>query len=1143
VTRRSGLPVARPAAERYDPDGRLSAPDGTVPLDRVPVARRLAASMATTPGPDGASAPVNAGELNALGLLHDVFHELIERYEAEARPGAFRDALAALAEDRGDDRAAEVLRSYDHRYVGSPDERHALVEELLLTRVANENPAAEPLRILVDDRPLAHGTDYPAAVGSLERFFAAQPPFGPDGETLVDLLRAPALASPTSLAGQLRYVRDRWGSLVPGLMDRLGVGLGVIAEEERGMHLRFGGGVQGGAGGGGDGGGPGRAEVPSLGGLEDEPERFSHDSDWMPRLVLIAKSTYVWLDQLSREDGRDIRTLDAIPDEELDRLASSGVTGLWLIGLWQRSIASERIKRMRGNPDAVASAYSLDDYRIADDLGGETAFEQLRGRAWARGIRLATDMVPNHMGIDSRWVIEHPEWFVALPESPYPGYTFDGPDLSADERVGIFLEDHYWDNSDAAVVFKRLDRGSGATRYVYHGNDGTSFPWNDTAQLDFLKAEVREQVIRTILDVARRSPVIRFDAAMVLARKHVRRLWYPEPGSAGAIPSRAEHGSLPPAEFDAAMPAEFWREVVDRVAAEVPDTLLLAEAFWLLEGYFVRTLGMHRVYNSAFMHMLRDEDNAGYRRVIGETLEFDQAILQRYVNFMSNPDEATAVEQFGKGDKYFGVATLLATLPGLPMLGHGQVEGFGEKYGMEFRRATLDERPDPWLVERHEREIFPLLRRRGWFAGADDFALYDFATDAGAVDEHVFAYSNGRGPTRSLVVYHNRFGSTAGRIRNAVPSATKGADGSKTVRRRTLVEGLDLAGAGPGALVAFRDAAGGLEFLRAVADLRDGLHLRLDAYARHVFWEFRELPDPTGVWRRVHDRLEGRGVPSIEEALREVELEPVFATARAALAAGADDAAVEVFLRAVATATGTGTGKGTTDTVAATIRGRRIALATMRPASGSSRSDPLAAVRPALADAWHLAVLDAWSVLEPLGRLAPAGLTGDTSRAWLDELRLAPLVAAALRQRGLDEGAAWSAVERVRVLLALPRPSNAGGRSTADRERRIVAAWLEAAPTRVFLRVNRWQDAEWFDRDAWRELADWALLLDAGDIAADDMLADAPRRRALAASASVVRALIKHADAAGYRVDRLRALVAPARPATRTVRPGSAARE
>ena len=52
-----------------------------------------------------------------------------------------------------------------------------------------------------------------------------------------------------------------------------------------------------------------------------------------------------------------------------------------------------------------------------------------------------------------------------------------------------------------------------------------------------------------------------------------------------------------------------WREVVDRVAREVPDTLLLAEAFWMMEGYFVRTLGMHRVYNSAFMHMFKKEEN------------------------------------------------------------------------------------------------------------------------------------------------------------------------------------------------------------------------------------------------------------------------------------------------------------------------------------------------------------------------------------------------------------------------------------------------------------------------------------------------------------------------------------------------------
>ena len=84
-----------------------------------------------------------------------------------------------------------------------------------------------------------------------------------------------------------------------------------------------------------------------------------------------------------------------------------------------------------------------------------------------------------------------------------------------------------------------------------------------------------------------------------------------------------------------------------------------------MEGYFVRTLGMHRVYNSAFMNMLRDEENANYRSVIKNTLEFDPEVLKRYVNFMNNPDERTAVDQFGKGDKYFGVCTLMATLPGL----------------------------------------------------------------------------------------------------------------------------------------------------------------------------------------------------------------------------------------------------------------------------------------------------------------------------------------------------------------------------------------------------------------------------------------------------------------------------------------------
>ena len=81
-----------------------------------------------------------------------------------------------------------------------------------------------------------------------------------------------------------------------------------------------------------------------------------------------------------------------------------------------------------------------------------------------------------------------------------------------------------------------------------------------------------------------------------------------------------------------------------------------------------------------------------------QVLEFSPAVLQRFVNFMNNPDEDTAQDQFGKGDKYFGVAAMMVTMPGLPMFGHGQIEGFSEKYGMDYRRAYYQETPDQWLI-------------------------------------------------------------------------------------------------------------------------------------------------------------------------------------------------------------------------------------------------------------------------------------------------------------------------------------------------------------------------------------------------------------------------------------------------------------
>jgi len=918
--------VSRTARDELSLEGSLFQSTGNVILPDFRAARLLARRINEVV--DAALLPekaVRAGRLNAMALIDEILHDVSRLFREKAAPEALSRAMADLDRALGQGALDALLLAFVERFppvevyagkIGAAEwlessasgaavpNRELALEELILLRLANENPAFAPFRFLFDEAILAapgtpEAAAYEEAFGVLAASFASLPSFGPDDQDLLTMLRSPAAAAPYSLPGQLDYIRSRWGLVLGDRLLRLLGSLDLIREEEK---PRF------------PGPGPTRAYVYS--GMEREYERFSPDKDWMPNVVMMAKSSLVWLYQLSRAYGREVRTLDAIPDEELDALASRGFNALWLIGLWERSPASAEIKRRCGNPEAAASAYSLFDYEIAGELGGWPALERLRERCGWRGIRLAADMVPNHTGIDSTWMRERPELFMQSDQCPYPGYKFEGGDLSGDGRIGIWLEDHYYDRSDAAVVFKRLDRGSGRVSYIYHGNDGTGLPWSDTAQIDFLRKDAREAVMERILHVARNFPIIRFDAAMIMARKHFRRLWYPEPGQGGDVPSRSDR-AISAQAFDAAMPEEFWREVVDLCAREAPDTLLLAEAFWMMEGYFVRTLGMHRVYNSAFMNMLKREENAKYRETIRNTQEFDKDILKRFVNFMNNPDEETAVAQFGRGDKYFGVCTMMATMPGLPMFGHGQLEGFEEKYGMEYRRAYRDESVDRGLLERHEREIFPLLKRRRLFSGVERFLLFDLVRADGSVDENVFAYANGDGIERALVAYNNAFPRAEGSLRESAPYAEKLPGGQKRLTRSTVAQALGLveggrASSGRTRFCVMREQRSELWFIRRSRELADsGLRLILDGYQSQVFLDFFEVEDDErGLYAAVHDALGGAGAADFSAAVQDVALKELYASLAAlmtgellawagALGAGAKAAAASAIVTAV----------------------------------------------------------------------------------------------------------------------------------------------------------------------------------------------------------------------------------------------------
>ena len=272
--------------------------------------------------------------------------------------------------------------------------------------LANVNPAFSPYLELFDDttwkksRPT--GRSCPASTNSLP----TQPPFGPEGANLLEMLRSPALAVPQLAVGPARLHHGEMGPSARQYFYRLLGGQDLIKEEEKGGLPAA-----------------GPALVYQFAGQELEAERFSPDRDWMPSLVLLAKNLYVWLDQLTQAISP--------PDPPAGSGPRRGTRPAGALGIL-RAVADRPVGTQPGvAKDQTAlrqprgGGLGLFAVRLPDRRrpGRRRGVPALKERAWRRGIRLASDMVPNHMGIDSRWVIEHPDWFISLDQSPFPSYS------------------------------------------------------------------------------------------------------------------------------------------------------------------------------------------------------------------------------------------------------------------------------------------------------------------------------------------------------------------------------------------------------------------------------------------------------------------------------------------------------------------------------------------------------------------------------------------------------------------------------------------------------------------------------------------------------------------------------------------------
>jgi hypothetical protein len=420
------------------------------------------------------------------------------------------------------------------------------------------------------------------------------------------------------------------------------------------------------------------------------------------------------------------------------------------------------------------------------------------------------------------------------------------------------------------------------------------------------------------------------------------------------------------------------------------------------------------------------------------------------------------------------------------------------------------------LVERHDREIAPLLHQRWLFAESENFLLYDFYQPDGSVDENVFAYSNRRGEHRALVVYHNRYASTRGTIHHSASYADKKAG---HLRQQSLGAAFGLPDDG-NLFLHFRDTTTGLEHLeRAAKIVSQGFTLELHAYKCHVFVDWRELrPDADHRWDLLCDFLNGRGVRSMEEALLDLEVAPLHASLAALLnpelleslaqLSGAGEAMPDcgqeagsstpaaALLQQVETLSSRfatealaiyarKTGSHATKTYRWLALCQRVHAAIGLPAIENKFSQPQSReakmVLPSSPPELHASAI--WGpvlaccVLEALAESAGGADAAATALALFDRLRLREPLARAFMVDGGNSEDGWRSAARVRLYflrqtLAVAKPSN------ADEFAGFPYSFWDDDDARWLLKVHQVGGEWYFNKELHQQLLWWSQLPD-----------------------------------------------------------------
>lgn len=333
-----------------------------------------------------------------------------------------------------------------------------------------------------------------------------------------------------------------------------------------------------------------------------------------------------WRTERSFELGRPA-TLDDLSDDFLDQLVEHGFTWLYLIGVWPTGplsrAVSQQDQHLRAylggvlpnfcDDDICGSPFMPESYAADAALGGDAALARLRERARGAGISLMLDFIPNHIGLDHVWLRDHPD------------YCIQGDDGRMAAQPDAWCRLH--------------------GRVFAHGRDPFFAPWRSSVQLDYSNPRLQEAMMQVASSIAARCDGLRCDLAMLLLKDVFENTW---------------KRPMQP----------FWRKCLDRVRAEHPGTLFMAEVYWNRE-YELQQAGFDFTFDKILYDRLLSGDAESIRGHLRATRDYQI----HCVRFLENHAEQRAAARFTSPDHHRGALFITGMVPGLLLCNHGQEDG------------------------------------------------------------------------------------------------------------------------------------------------------------------------------------------------------------------------------------------------------------------------------------------------------------------------------------------------------------------------------------------------------------------------------------------------------------------------------------